>query len=233
MDKQRNFFTLTRNEQDVIWLHLLFSVSCALVLLAPMAVQTGVRLFFLVVLYNLAIPFWGWRRGYADWFNLWLFAFVLSLFQVFPDWFLSAQLGVLVFPEDGLFKIGTVSGYMGGLWTIPIFLIVYTGKRIQARYSLTGAYWVVGFVSLLIFGGSEQTSWMLPSWYAQHVSMVGHTAVYILIPEIVLGLSSFYCFRQIEKKAHWMKVPGGFLVMQLYLGSAAFFYFVVETVMAR
>jgi hypothetical protein len=45
------------------------------------------------------------------------------MLQIWPDWFLSAQLEILVFPEDGLFKIGTVSGYMLFLWAIPFFII--------------------------------------------------------------------------------------------------------------
>ena len=226
------FSFLTQNERDVIRLHLLFSLVCIPVLLAPMKVAPGVRMLVLVVTYNLAVPFWGRRRGYDDWINLWGFAFILSLFQVFPDWFLSAQLDILVFPEDGLFKIGTVSGYMAGLWTIPIFLIVYTGRRVTARFSAPGAYWAVGIASLLLFGGSEQTLWMLSSWVARDVIMVGHIAVYILVPEIILGLSSFYCFQQIEKKPHWLKIPGAFLVMQIYLGSAAFFYFLIERILS-
>ena len=231
MSDHGRFSSLTQNERDVIRLHLLFTVVCLAVLLAPVHVQPGVRMLFLVVTYNLAVPFWGRRRGYDDWINLWGFAFILSLFQVFPDWFLSAHLDILVFPEDGLFKIGTVSGYMGGLWTIPIFLIVFTGQRIRARFSGPTAYAAVGLASVLLFGGSEQTLWMLSSWYAQNVLMVGHIAVYIIVPEIILGLSSFYCFQQIEKKPHWLKIPAAFLVMQVYLGSAAFFYFLIESIL--
>ena len=225
------FSVLTQNERDAIWLHLLFTVVCIPVLLAPMNVAPGVRMLVLVVTYNLAVPFWGIRRGYDDWIDVWGFAFILSLFQVFPDWFLSAQLDILVFPEDGLFKVGTVSGYMAGLWTIPIFLIVYSGQRVKARFSAPGAYWAVGIASLLILGGSEQTLWMLSLWVAQDVVMVGHIAVYIIVPEIILGLSSFYCFQQIEKKPHWLNIPGAFLVMQIYLGSAAFFYFLIERIL--
>ncbi len=90
--------------------------------MAPVNIKPGIRMLFLVIIYNLAILLYGGWRKYDDWSNLWVFAFILSIFQVFPDWFLSAQLNILVFPEDGLAKIGTVSGYMAGLWTIPIFL---------------------------------------------------------------------------------------------------------------
>lgn len=221
----------TAREKDVLYLHLIFTMVCVLVLMAPIGMPPGVRMLVLVILYNLALPLAGLLRHYDDWVELWLFSFVLSLFQIFPDWFLSAQLDILVFPEDGLFKIGTVSGYMGGLWTIPIFLIVYTGMAVQRRLSEKHAYGAVACVSLLIFGGSEQTLWLLSSWYAKNVTMIGHTAIYILVPEILLGLAAFYCFEKIRGKSHWLKIPFAFLVMQFYLGSAAFFYFLIEKVL--
>lgn len=83
-------------------------------------------------------------------------------------------------------------------------------------------------LALIIFGGSEATLWILPSWYAQNVSMVGHMALYILIPEIILGLSCLYGYETIRMKSHWVKVPASFIVMQLYLGSAVFLYFIFE-----
>ncbi len=222
---------LNQNERDVLFVHLLFTVICVLVLMTPIGIKPGIRMLFLVIIYNIAIPLYGGWRKYDDWSNLWVFAFILSIFQVFPDWFLSAQLNILVFPEDGLAKIGTVSGYMAGLWTIPIFLIVYIGRRIEARHSKTAAYIAVALVSLAIFGGSEQTLWILSSWYAQNVVMIWHIAVYIIIPEIILGLAAFFCFEKIKKQSHWVKIPCAFLVMQLYLGSAAFFYFLVEKIL--
>jgi len=84
----------------------------------------------------------------------------------------------------------------------------------------------------VVFGASEETVWMLPSWYAQNVAMVGHTAVYIIIPEIILGVSCLYAFRQIRERNNLVKVPAAFLVMLLYLGAAAFFYFVIERLLS-
>ena len=99
-------------EKDFIIIHLLFSIICGIVLFLP-GIQIGVKLFILVLIYNISVPLVGILRKYTDWLNIWLFSFILSLFQIWPDWFLSAQLEVLVFPEDGLFKIGTV------LFSIP------------------------------------------------------------------------------------------------------------------
>ncbi|MCJ7774470.1 MAG: hypothetical protein MUP22_15205, partial [Desulfobacterales bacterium] len=82
----------------------------------------------------------------------------------------------------------------------------------------------------VIFGLSEQTMWMLSSWHAQNVTMVGHLAIYIIIPEIILGLSAYWCYERLKDMKHWVKVPAAFLVMLLYLGSASYFYFLIEVV---
>ncbi|MGM0404266.1 MAG: DUF6989 domain-containing protein [Thermodesulfobacteriota bacterium] len=219
--------SLSGEELDALYLHLLFALFCIPVLLIP-DTATGIKLFVLVVVYNLAVPAAGSIRGHRAWTDIWLFALTLSIFQVFPDWFLSNYLGVLVFPEDGFFKIGTVSGYMAGLWAIPVFIIVYAGTRIRESVSPKAGYGAAALLALVLFVGSEATLWMLPAWYARNVSMVGHVAIYIIVPEVILGISCLFCYVSIQAKPHWVKIPASFLVMQLYLGSAVFFYFLFE-----
>lgn len=221
---------MKQSEKDALIIHAIFTLLCGIVIFVFSHIAIGQRLLFLVIVYNVAVPAWGIFRKNKGWINLWLFTFILSLFQVFPDWFLSAQLHVLVFPEDGCFKIGTVSGYMAGLWTIPLFIIIFIGERVNERSSNSAAYLSVAASSLILFGGSEAFLWLLPSWYAQNVTMVGHIALYILIPEIILGTSAYACHQTIKQKQHWIKFPSAFLVMLLYLGSAAFFYFFIEKI---
>lgn len=160
--------------------------------------------------------------------NIWIFVFLLSLFQIWPDWFLSYELGILVFPEDGFLKIGTVSLYMAGLWVIPLFLIIFIGLEIQKRYSRKIVYLNVGIMSFLIFGLAEQTMWMLQSWHAQNVTMIGHIALYIIIPEIILGISTYFGYELLQEKKQLFKIPVSFVIMLLYLGNAVFFYFLFE-----
>ena len=218
------------NEKDAIIIHGIFSLLCVIVLFAPLNQEIGIRMLALVIIYNLIMPLWGLIRKDSNLINLWLFALILSLLQVFPDWFLSEQLNVLVFPEDGCFKIGTVSGYMAGLWAIPIFIIVFIGERVYIRHSNKSAYAAVALTSLILFAGSEQILWMLPSWHAQNVSMIGHIAIYIIMPEIFLGLAAYFAYQHISKMSHLYKVPAAFSVMLFYLGSAAFFYFLIEQI---
>jgi len=218
-------------EKQALVFHLIFAGICLLVLFAPINLAVGLKMLFLVILYNILTPIWGWLQKDAGWLNIWLFALILSIFQVFPDWFLADQLDILVFPADGCFKIGAVSGYMAGLWAIPIFISVFVGERLQHWYSTTAAYIGVGVVSFILFTGSEQTLWLLPAWHAKNVFMIGHTAIYIVIPEIILGLTAFFAFQQVKTQGIRQKIIAAFLVMQLYLGSAAFFYFVIERVL--
>ncbi|MEE9377764.1 MAG: hypothetical protein V3V33_06975 [Candidatus Lokiarchaeia archaeon] len=216
--------------KDFLIIHLIFVALCVLILLIPISGSIGIKLFILVAIYNIIIPLFAYLRNHTEWINMWLFVFILSLFQVWPDWFLSAELGILVFPEDGFIKIGTVSLYMAGLWAIPLFLIIFIGSYLQERYSMQRVYLIVGFLSLIIFGLAEQTIWMLESWYAQNVIMVGHLALYIIIPEIILGITTFYGYNLIQDKNNLLKIPVAFTIMLLYLGSAVFFYFLIERV---
>jgi len=194
----------------------------------PNNLPIGIKLLILVTVYNLLVVVFGALRNYKEWINIWLFSFILSIFQIFPDWILSAELDILMFPEDGLFKVGTVSGYMLGLWAIPLFIILFVGQRLQERYTKKSSYLIVGTLALLIFGFAENSMWMLQSWYAQNVTMLGHLAVYIIIPEIILGLSAFYAYDSIKENHHWFKIPMAFIIMLLYIGSAVFFYFLIE-----
>ena len=224
----KKYFTDT--ERDFLLVHLAFIIGCVVIILLPIGIQIGVKLFILVILYNLLIVIVGLLRNYKEWIYIWIFAFLISVFQIFPDWILSAELNVLVFPEDGLFKIGSVSGYMIGLWVIPLFLIIFIAKQLQERLSKKIAYISVILLSLVIFGISEQSMWMLQSWYAQNVIMIGQVALYIIVPEIILGLSTYYCYEWVKEKSHWYKAPVAFLVMILYLGNAIFNYFLIERV---
>ncbi len=217
-------------ERDVILLHLIYTVVCVTVLMLPLEIVVGLKMLILVMLYNIVTPLVAIRYPKTEWYYIWIFALLISFFQVIPDWFLSAQLGVLVFPDDGFIKIGDVSAYMAGLWTIPLLLIIFIGKRIQIRFSRSAAIWTVAISSLLIFAASEETMWMIPSWYAVNVTMIGHIAVYLIIPEIILGLSAFFAYETLQQRSHWIKLPAAFLIMVLYTGSLSVFYFLIQKI---
>jgi Domain of unknown function (DUF6989) len=227
------FKKLTAMERDAILLHLVFAVLCTIVLVLPINLSVGIKMLFLVLFYNIVTPIIGTRYQRKEWFDIWVFVFITSLFQVMPDWYLSAQLNVLDFPDDGIFKIGDVSGYMAGLWAIPLFIIIFTGKRIRDRFSLSVTLWTVAVLSLLIFAGSEETMWIIPSWKAINVTQIGHIAVYLIIPEIILGLSAYLSYESIQGRNYWLKIPAAFVVMLLYTGSLSIFYFLIEKIILQ
>lgn len=214
--------------RDLYLMHIVFGIITALVLITPLVISA--KLLIAVIVYNAMLPIWAKLRDHQEWLEIWFFVFPLSLLMLFPDWFLASQLEVLVFPLDGFPMIGSVPIYMVGLWAIPLFLIIFIGLLVQKKKSQNVAYLSVILASLAIFGGSEETLWILPSWSAQNVAMISHIAIYIIIPEIILGLATFILFNTLRERKWWEKILSSFMIMILYVGAASFFYFVIERV---
>ena len=214
---------------DLVLMHVVFAIPAAIILTVFGDVAIGARLLAVVVIYNIILPLWAYFRGHKEWLEIWMFVFPLSILMVLPDWFLASQLEVLTFLVDGFPMIGSVPIYMAGLWAIPLFIIVFTGLAVKMK-GTTMTYLAIIVISLLLFGGSEATLWMLGSWYAHDVFMIGNVAIYILIPEIILGLSTYIAFQMVREKAIWHRLAMAFTVMVLYIGNASFFYFIIERV---
>ena len=219
--------------KDFILIHVIFAVLAAITLLFPFpTASVDGKMLVLVILYNALIIVEIFYKGHEEWKSIWLFSFILSLFMVFPDWYLAETLGALVFPPGGLPYIGgSIPLYMAGLWSIPFFIILFVGKEIQKRKSIEMTYALASILGLLIFVLSELTLVNLPSWTATVTGMIGNLAYYIIIPELLLALSTFICYEYVREKKIWMKIIGAFAVMIFYIGNASFFYFLIETLL--
>ena len=216
--------------RDFLGIHLIFAMIAAVTLLIPFQAVISVKLLIIVIIYNGLIISVFYLRGHDGWKRIWIFTFILSLLMVFPDWFLADTLGALQFPDDGFPMIGgSIPVYMAGLWVIPFFIIVFIGRELQERKSVKVAYGTVSILSVLIFALAELTLVSLPSWSATVNGMVGNLAIYIILPELILGLSVFVCYNIVSAMPIWMKILGAFSVMVFYIGNASFFYFLVET----
>jgi hypothetical protein len=214
---------------DLILMHIVFAIPTALIIALFPDVAIGARLLLVVILYNILLPLWSFKRNHKEWLEIWSFVLPLSILMVFPDWFLAAQLNVLEFPVDGFPMIGEIPIYMAGLWVIPLFLIILIGMEMEIRRDVTFGFAIVVIMSLLIFGASEATLWMLGSWSAVNViGLIGNVAIYIIIPEIILGLSTYICFMFLRDKSIWLRLLAAFGIMVFYIGNASFFYFVIE-----
>jgi len=203
-----NHTALPKLKSGLPWLGIfLLLTATALLLRTPEIV--GRYLLLLTVAW--VVLFFGWARTTHSALlqQILTFSIVLSVFQVFPDWVLSRYLGVLVFPPDGLFKWDTVSGYMALLWAIPASQILIAYHVAQERTGRKMGYAAGILVGAILFIGSEELLWMLPSWYAVNVVKWGHVARYIIFPEILLSFMIVFAFEKVRGRVlRWYAVAG-------------------------
>lgn len=219
---------LERMERDAVLLHMVFAVISMFTLFLFPGITVGRKLYALVIVYNIMVPVWAFLRGHPEWLRLWIFLFPLSLLQIFPDLFLSAVLGVLVFPDTGSPRLWDIPLFMGGMWVIPLFVIVLVGRRLEVRFSRNLALLAVCIASAVVFLGSESVLWMIPIWQAQDVRMIAHVGIYLVVPEILLGLSTYLAFEKAYARGIWYRLGAAFTVMVIYLGNLGFFYLIIE-----
>ncbi|MCR9142227.1 MAG: hypothetical protein NXI24_08240 [bacterium] len=231
-DRAKNKAMLSSTEKHAIYFHLVFAAVTAAFLLAPTGPEIGWKIFLLLVVYNIALPVLGRRLGHDRWFDLWLFVFPLSLLQIFPDWFMSAVLNSLVFPDTGFPFIGTVGAYMGLMWSIPLFAILFVTWRARKNLSRAGAYVLVVVLTVVTFGIAEATLWVIPIWYAApHILAPAYIAVYVIIGEAILGIAAWYAYQTVADRGIGSKLVAALAVMLIYTGAIAVSYLLVERTM--
>jgi hypothetical protein len=189
----------------------------------------GQKLLLLTLSYNLAVPLWAYIQRYKTWQHLWQFAAAFGVFNIFPDWFLSAYLKTLYYPNEGIFKIGTIGGYMPFLWFVPIFMILFIGQVLKIQKGRKTAYWAILSISAITYVASEHSFQLLDSWHAINVrNLFGNAAIYVLIAEMFLMLAAFWLFEQVENQSLLAKIVAAFSLMLFYFGSLCFCWFWVE-----
>lgn len=218
--------TLPKLRSGLPWLGI-FLLLTAIILLLRTPETIGRYLLLLTIAW--VVLFFGWARTTHSVLlrQILLFSMILSVFQVFPDWVLSRHLGVLVFPPDGLFKWDTVSGYMALLWAIPASQILIAFHVAQTRGGNRLAYAAGILVGAILFIGSEELLWMLPSWYAINVVKWGHVARYIILPEILLSFMIVFAFADVRERAVGWYVLACILVSSLYTLAAVVCYHLI------
>ena len=223
--------------RDAAWFHAAFAVVAVLALLLP-APDLGWRLLALVVLYNVALPLVGRARGHRDWVALWAFLLPLSLFQVVPDAFLASVLGSLDFPDIGGPRLGDVSAAMAGMWTIPLWVSLFVAGRQSGGDLRRGAVWAAALAGVLLVGAEATLTapsplglGTVPIWRAVDGTTVGPVAVYVVLPEIVLGAVAWIAFRLTRPAGRLTEVGAAVLVALVYLGALAASFLVVEHIL--
>lgn len=199
------------------------------VLLAALAVPlgpVGPRVAVAVLAFHLGWVVLGRRdRELAD---LWATLAPMSALFVLPDWFLSAGLGVLRFPADGFPDLGTVTGYMAGLWAVPFLASVTAGRWVAARRGFAHGALAASAVCLLLLVVGETVAWRVPVWEAVGVREVSHVALYLLPAEALLGASVFVAAHLARGRGVLVRLGLGLVVAQLYAGGLVLGYLLLE-----
>lgn len=211
--------------------HVTFIMCSLCVLMIPLcSLSNGWKYFSVVVCYNTLLPYILSKFNDQQSIRMWMFSICTSFFMIIPDWWLSSFLEVLIFPEDGFFKIGSVAGYMAGLWAIPFFIILYYSSHLQQKKNIRREL-SIGVIALLLFGSAEMVLQHLGSWYAVNVHMVAHTAIYIIPAEIVLSYAFSYAFQYVETKPMYAYRVVSIGVMLMYLLAATTSYYIFERIL--
>ena len=223
--------------RDAVLFHLAFGAVAGAVLLLPavalpgrgavLDVALGWRLLALVVGYNVALPLVGWLRGHPEWVAMWAFLVPLSLFQVVPDAFLASVLGSLDFPDTGGPRLAGVPLAMAGMWTVPLWAALFVARRQSGGSLARGAGWAAGVAGVLLVG-AEATLWSVPIWRAVGVTAVGPVAVYVVLPEVLLGAVAWLAYRLTRSARRPVQVGAAALVSLVYLGALAASFGLVE-----
>lgn len=210
--------------RDALLFHLVFAAAAAGVFLLLRPPELGWGVLGLAACYNLLLPLIASRGGHRDWLEVWLFLLPLSVLQVLPDWVLTQQFGILVFPDLGGPHIGAVPAYMAGLWVIPLFWVLW----LAGRSTLTAAV-----LALLLFAGAEWAARPLQLWHAQHVGQFMGVASYVLVPEALLGWAAAHAFEQTRGANPFARVGAAVCVSTFYTGALVLAYFLSEHVGLR
>lgn len=200
--------------REALWFHLLFFAVSAPVLFLTHGEMFGKGLLALTLGYNVILPLYALARGHAEWLKLWLFLLPLSCGQVLPDWALVQIAGVLNFPDHGVWRIGgAVPAYFMGLWMMLLFPVTLISDSTRSRYLLAGV------LSLLLFGFWEWAAQPLQLWQPQNVRTIAGVAIYVLIPEVFLGLITLKAYRNTRDSGIIQQVFSAFTVNLLYTGA--------------
>lgn len=204
--------------RDFALLHAGLAGAAGLIYWQLAVPQLGVALLLLVIAYNIALPLLATQRGYSHWLQRWLFLLPLSVFQVLPDWFLSAGLGTLVFPDLGAPRIGSVSAYMAGMWVIPLFWVLLLARNLLSAATL----------AVLIFAAAEWLARPLGLWHAQQVHLYMGVAPYVLLPEALLGAACYWGYHHALPRGRASALVTAAMISTLYTGALALSWLFVE-----
>lgn len=211
---------MRRDLRAIVALHAVFFACVGGVALLD-APAKGWGVLALVAAYNVALPVVARAFGRDDWFRLWRFLLPLSVFQVLPDWVLSAQLGTLVFPDLGGLRLDdAIPLAMAGMWVPPLFIVLALAGGSPARAAA---------LALGVFLGSELLAPVLELWEPGGApTQLAGVALYVLPAEAALGWATAVAFNA-TADARWpARVSAALAVSTFYLGALVMANFLID-----
>ncbi len=214
---------LARSSTKPVWqvFHAVFAVVALAVLLVPVG-QTGLKVLLLVVGYNVALPWVAHRTGDGRLWRMWTVLAPMSVLMVLPDWFLSAVLGSITFPDTGSPFIETMPLFMAGMWTIALLPVSMLARQVEDSRGATAGFVTAGAAGLALFTAAEFLAPALPLWEPLGVTQVAGVALYVLLPELALCLATYALVRVSLPRA--ATIGGIIAIPFMYLGMLASAY---------
>ncbi len=87
---------------------------------------------------------------------------------------------------------------------------------------------LTGFIALIIFWISEETMHLIPVWHAKSVKTIGHSAIYVLPAEFLLGVFFSLIFEVSKFTSFSKKILLAATVSIYYTGALAISYLLIE-----
>ena len=215
----------TREKLEFLLFHVVFAVVALLGMFLGKDIHFA--LLLLVLFYITSTIILLKLRTYDLWKEAFYFSVGLNLWMLFPDWFLAAVLGTIEFSEQSL-RVGLVSLYMLGMWSIPFTLILFMFRVLEEDYAQPTAIFFAALSGLGVFVLSEQLLPMLSVWQAKNVMTLGNIALYVVPAEAALCFAVIYGFLfSRDERIHVTIVMQG-SVMVFYTGALALSFFIIE-----
>lgn len=228
--------TVGRDLRAIVAFHaIFFACAGAIALLDPPA--KGWAVLALVVGYNVGLPLIARAVGRDDWFALWRFLLPLSVFQVLPDWVLSAQIGTLSFPAIGGPRLDdAITLAMAGMWVPPLFIVLALARWLAARGAASapagrapaGAA-LAAALAFAVFLGSELFAPLLELWepVGDTVQVAG-VALYVLPAEAALGWAAATAFALAGAASAPRRILAALAVSTFYTGALVLAHFLID-----
>lgn len=200
--------------KDALLFHTLFFAIAIPIALTQSGKSLGLAVTLLALGYNIALPLTGHLRGDREWVQLWLFLLPMSMTLPLADWMLVERMRTLVFPDHGIARIGgAVPVYFMGLWIMLLWQVCWLAGTVRHSYRFAA------IVSLLAFLVWEWAARPMHLWHAVGVKQVAGFALYPLIPEMLLGMSALWMWRQCGHAAWPKRVAAGISISVFYAGA--------------